>query len=167
MTNKLYYSWSQIEGACLDIVRQLAADNWKPDYIVGITRGGAVPAVLISQYTGIQMKPLEVSLRDNGDCTTDCGMAEDAFNRKQILVVDDINDSGATIAWIKDDWMQSTMPDHVSWETIFGSNVRFATVFTKASSKETVEYSVEEVKDSTWVVFPWEDFWRNDVRFNN
>jgi hypothetical protein len=103
---KVYYSWSQIEGACLDIARQLQQDNWRPDYIVGITRGGAVPAVLLSQYMGIPMRPLQVSLRDGGDCVSDLGMAEDAFGcvpneirestgtfvdpayRKKILIVD-------------------------------------------------------------------------------
>jgi hypothetical protein len=38
-----------------------------------------VPAILLSQYTGIPMRPLQVSLRDSNDCVSDLGMAEDAF----------------------------------------------------------------------------------------
>ena len=64
---KIYYSWSDINGAVIDIARQLQQENWKPDYIVGITRGGAIPAVMLSQYLGIPMRPLQVSLRDGGD----------------------------------------------------------------------------------------------------
>ena len=88
---KIYYSWSQIEGACLEIARQLQQDNWRPDYIVGITRGGAVPSILLSQYIGIPMRPLEVSLRDGGNCTSDLGMAEDAFG---CVPSDDRGESG-------------------------------------------------------------------------
>ena len=39
-------------------------DNWRPDYIVGITRGGNVPATIISNMTGIS-EALKVSLRDD------------------------------------------------------------------------------------------------------
>jgi len=180
---KVYYSWSQIEGACLDIARQLQQDNWRPDYIVGITRGGAVPAVLLSQYMGIPMRPLQVSLRDGGDCVSDLGMAEDAFGcvpsevrestgtfvdpayRKKILIVDDINDQGSTIAWIKQDWPSGCHPDHDFWNHVWGGNVRFATLTNNMASKETVDYSVWEVnkaEEDCWLVYPWEEFWHND-----
>jgi len=84
---KVYYTWQQVEGACLDIARQMHSHYWRPDYIVGITRGGLVPANLLSQYTGIKMNSLDISLRDGGDCVSNLGMAEDAFNGKNILIV--------------------------------------------------------------------------------
>ena len=34
-------------------------DNWRPDYIIGITRGGNVPATIISNMTGILVKHLK------------------------------------------------------------------------------------------------------------
>jgi len=52
---KVYYSWKDVQGAVLEIARQLHQDNWRPDYIVGITRGGLIPANLLSQYTGVKM----------------------------------------------------------------------------------------------------------------
>ncbi len=52
---KVYYSWRQVEGAVLEITRQMSIDNWRPDYIVGITRGGATPAILLSQYLNVPM----------------------------------------------------------------------------------------------------------------
>jgi hypoxanthine phosphoribosyltransferase len=177
---KIYYSWSLIEGACLDIARQLQKDNWRPDYIVGITRGGAIPAVLLSQYLGIPMKPLQVSLRDGGDCVSDCGMAEDAFgyvskeirefdhipcnveSAKNILIVDDINDQGSTIAWIKQDWESGCMPDSDRWDYVWNNNVRFATLTNNLASKESVDYSVWEVnkaEEDCWLVYPWEEYW--------
>ena len=125
---KVYYTWQQVEGACLDIARQMSAHNWKPDYIVGITRGGLVPANLLSQYTGIKMSSLDVSLRDGGDCVSNCSMSEDAYEGKRILVVDDINDQGSTVAWIKKDWQSSCLPGETQWQHVWGDNVRFAAV---------------------------------------
>jgi len=170
---KIYYNWNQIQGACLDIARQLQQDNWRPDYIVGITRGGAIPAVLISQYLDVPMNALKVSLRDSSDTESNTWMAEDAygyngpvgFHEKNILVVDDINDTGATIAWIKEDWQSSCLPNDDRWNCVWGHNVRFATLTNNMASKETVEYSVWEVnkaEEDCWLVYPWEDFWRND-----
>jgi hypoxanthine phosphoribosyltransferase len=172
--NKIYYSWKQVQGAVLEIARQMSQDdNWKPDYIVGLTRGGLIPAVLLSQYTGVPMKSLDVSLRDGGDCVTNCGMAEDAygFNAaakdgdplcKNILIVDDINDQGSTIAWIKRDWEDACLPGDERWNHVWGQNVRFATLTNNLASKEDVDYSVWEVnkaEEDCWLVYPWEDFW--------
>ena len=166
---KIYYSWKDVEGACLDIARQVVASQWRPDYIVGITRGGAIPAVMLSQFFNIPMRPLQVSLRDGGDCVSDLGMAEDAFGHdedpKNILIVDDINDQGSTIAWIKQDWPSGCFPDHNQWTKTWGHNVRFATLTNNMASKETVDYSVWEVnkaEEDCWLVYPWEEFWRND-----
>ena len=160
---KIYYTWQQVEGACLDLSRQLVQDKWYPDYIVGISRGGLMPANLISQYLDIPMATLMVSLRDGGIKVSDCGMAEDAYNGQNILVVDDINDQGSTIAWIKQDWQSSALPDDPKWKDIWGQNVRFATLTNNLSSKEEVDYAYWEVnkaEEDCWLVYPWEEFWK-------
>jgi hypoxanthine phosphoribosyltransferase len=166
---KIYYSWKDVEGACLNLARQVITSQWRPDYIVGITRGGAIPAVMLSQFFDVPMRPLQVSLRDGGECVSDLGMAEDAFGHeedpKNILIVDDINDQGSTIAWIKKDWPSGCFPDHNQWTKTWGHNVRFATLTNNIASKETVDYSVWEVnkaEEDCWLVYPWEEFWRND-----
>jgi len=168
---KIYYTWRQVQGACLDIAKQINASNWRPHYIVGITRGGSIPAVLLSQYMGIPMQSLDVSLRDGGTTVSNLGMAEDAFGStredgfppsKNILIVDDINDQGSTIAWIKEDWQSGCLPDDERWNYIWGQNVRFATLTNNLASKESVDYSVWEVnkaEEDCWLVYPWEEFW--------
>ena len=160
---KIYYTWQQVEGACLDLARQIYTSNWRPDYIVGIGRGGLIPANLLSQYTGVKMCSLDISLRDGGDTVSNCGMADDAYDGKNILVVDDINDQGSTIAWIKQDWRSSALPSHIRWDNdIWHKTVRFATLTNNLASKEEVDYSVWEVnkaEEDCWLVYPWEDFW--------
>jgi len=166
---KIYYNWKQVQGACIELARQLQQDNWKPDYIVGITRGGAVPAILLSQYLGIPMRPLQVSLRDGQGCVSDLGMAEDAYGvdeaAKNILIVDDINDQGSTITWIKQDWPSGCFPDDAVWNSVWGNNVRFAVLTHNLASQADVDYyawEVNKAEDDCWLVYPWEDFWHNE-----
>ena len=176
MIKKHYYNWQDVERMCVSIVNQMYADNWKPDYIVGITRGGNVPATIISNMTGIRCEALKVSLRDGETGKTGDSMlwmAEDAFGyndgtkvtagplEKKILIVDDINDTGATFNWIIEDWKQGCLPNDPKWDNVFGNNVRFATLTDNLSSdfNSTISYSCHDVnkaEEDVWLVYPWE-----------
>lgn len=168
MTVKRKVSWDEFQGLVAKICRDIANSNWRPDYIVGITRGGLLPAVMISQYFNIPCEALKVSLRDHGGenpTESNLWMAEDAFNGKNILIVDDINDTGATINWIIDDWPSGCYPDNTRWENdVWNVNVRFATVFDNLASEcyLKVDYSAEEInkaENPVWIDFPFEDWW--------
>jgi hypoxanthine phosphoribosyltransferase len=139
-------------------------DNWQPDYIVGLTRGGLVPANMLSQYLDIPMHTLKVSLRDdNFDPESNLWMAEDAYEGKNILVVDDINDTGTTLNWIKEDWPSGCLPNDERWESTWGTNVRFAVLVDNQDSKfHNIDYSgidINKAEEDVWVVFPWENWW--------
>lgn len=58
-------SQSEVKGFVLEILRSMQADAWVPDYIVGINRGGLVPANMISQYLDIRLVTLDVSFSTN------------------------------------------------------------------------------------------------------
>ena len=183
MIKKKFYSWNDVERMCNNIVLQMYYDNWKPDYIVGITRGGNVPATIISNMTGIRCEALKVSLRDDEiGPESNCWMAEDAYGyddkdyydpamghnktseekRKKILIVDDINDTGATFNWIMQDWQAGCLPNSDSWNRIWGNNVRFATLTDNMASEVLVpiSYSCHEInkaEEDVWLVYPWEN----------
>lgn len=167
MTQTVNYSWAEIENMCVDLVMKMYRDNWKPDYIVGLVRGGNVPATILSHLINVPAYSLKVSLRgDEVDAETNCWMAEDAYGYTSessepynILVVDDINDTGATIDWVKNDWKSSCLPNDAKWDTIWGGNVRVATLVNNTASDVHVDYTavtINKVIDSRWIVFPWE-----------
>ena len=147
---KLYLSNRDIEKGVHNVIKQMYADNWRPDYIVGITRGGLIPAVLMSHLTGIKMHTLDVRLRDGNEQESNCWMAEDAFGifqmggtyeDKKILILDDINDSGATFQWIKEDWPAGCHPNEHRWDKVWHKNVRFAAIVNNLASPFNIDYT--------------------------
>jgi len=186
---KIYYTDADVCEWVHTIMRDMYKDLWRPDYIVGLTRGGLTPALMLSHYLNIPMKSLDVRLRDGDERVSNLGMAEDAFgwvppswgegghqglgnnnafdytiHAKNILIVDDINDTGATLNWIKDDWRSGCLPMHVRWENVWGHNVRTAVLVDNQTSEfSNIDYSgiqINKHNDPCWIVFPWEEWWR-------
>jgi uncharacterized protein len=193
--NKLKITQREVTGLVGKICRELAIGSWRPDYIVGITRGGLLPAVMISHYFNIPMHTLSVSLRDSAtgpesnlwmaedalgprtrerivDDADDIGgilqaassLLEEGSTYKNILIVDDINDTGATINWIMKDWRSSCFPNDDSWDEVWNQNVKFAVVVDNLASQCEVkmDYAAMEVnkaENNVWIDFPWEDWW--------
>ena len=177
MTKKVYYNNRTVKNWIFEIIQQINADNWRPDCVVGITRGGLVPAVMLSHWYNVSLHTVKISLRDFvEDTESNLWLPEMAFGhvnydpmcsgdgRKNMLIVDDINDSGATFQWLVNDWQSSCLPSDSRWKDVWNNNVKFATLINnEASDFKTVDYtglSINKVDDPIWCVLPWEEFWR-------
>ena len=172
--NKLVITQPELTGLVSRLCRDIIISGWKPDYVVGITRGGLIPAVMISYYLNVPCETLKVSLRDSEHGPeSNLWMAEDAFgyNReegkpmaKNILIVDDINDTGATFNWIINDWKSSCLPNDERWNHTWNQNVRFAVLVDNLASKceyamDYVGMEINKSENDVWVDFPYEDWW--------
>lgn len=162
---KIKYTWADLDRDIQILALEIALSGWMPDYIVGVVRGGCVPAVMLSHLLRVPMWALKVSLRDNIDCESNGWMAENAFGYgidqpKNILVVDDINDSGATFQWIQQDWTASCLPNDPLWATIWGNSVKFAVLHHNEGSRfKNTDYAANWINKSEqdiWIVYPWE-----------
>jgi hypoxanthine phosphoribosyltransferase len=156
---KVYWTNEDVLRWLDSIVQQMIDDDWTPDYIVGVARGGLVPAVMLSHYFKVPLHVLSVSFRDNANHNLSKlpAVAEELF-WPAALVVDDINDSGKTLSYIQS-----------NWSTGLGlpcQNVHYAVLLNKKSSSfKDVDYCGRvlnsfrsEVLDTDWHVFPWEQY---------
>jgi len=133
------------------VAAALEADRWKPDHIVGIGRGGLVPAAYLSHRTGISLLSVDYSsgvpsfaeeLMEKLALATRAG--------RTILLVDDINDSGSTI-----EALLKSLIDHGAEERC----VRVAVLIDNLRSRAKVDYrsrTIDRSSDKRWFVFPWE-----------
>ena len=149
MIKKHYYSWQDIETMCMSIVKQMYIQNYMPDYIVGITRGGNIPATILSNMLDIPCEAIKVSFR-NDDRVYKGHLLSQKIMDQNILIVDDINDTGATFKWIWNNWKLEKL-----------HKVKFASLTENLSSDfGNVDFHVHEVnkaEEDVWLVYPWEN----------
>ncbi len=144
---KKYITWKKIETQTKSLIKQMDKDNFKPEMVWGLVRGGCIPAILISQHYNIPMQTWHMSLRDHEYYNFNPKW-DDYWSSKHSLIVDDINDSGNTIALAKEHTQQY-------------SQVRYAVLQHKETSTQEIDYYAEKIgklKKDEWIVYPWEEW---------
>jgi hypothetical protein len=150
--NKLWYTWEEMRRDVNVLARDIVLNNFDPVVIVGLSRGGLTPGVMLSHWFKKPFKSVASALRDFPEW-------EDYLPRptdKRVLIVDDICDSGETFHKIKDHLIKNAN----------GVDVRFATLWWNNECNFEPTYYVKEIaKDSTntWIHFPWEQWWNAPV----
>jgi hypothetical protein len=130
----------------------LAADrDWQPTFLIGIGRGGLVPAVFLSHATGLPTLSCDLStgVRDFADDVL-VRLAARTQAGERLLFVDDINDSGRTIGLLRETLAQAGAAQGA---------IRFATLIDNVGSTQRIDYRARTLDRSTtkdWFVFPWE-----------
>ena len=141
-------SWDQFHRDARALAWRLAGINsgqWKA--IVCITRGGLVPAAIISRELGIRVIET-VSVASYHDYTSQGELAvlkevtptllENGG--ESVLIVDDLTDTGKTAAIVR-----AMMP-----------KAHFAAVYAKPKGRPMVDTFITEVSQDTWIYFPWD-----------
>jgi xanthine phosphoribosyltransferase len=116
--------------------------------LVGITRGGLVPAAIVARELGLRVIETVCIESYNDDKTQGQlrvlkGVSDSVAklgDGKGVLVVDDLVDTGATARLVRD------MLPHA----------HFATVYAKPLGRPLVDTFITEVSQDTWIYFPWD-----------
>ena len=152
MSKKLWYKWDEMRRDVNTLCRTISLDKFDPQVIVGLSRGGLTPGVMMSHWMQRPFKPIKTSLRDYPEW-------EDYLPKKtddRVLIVDDICDSGETFQRISD----------FIKERGVGVEVRFASLWWNNEVDFEPHYYVQECAKDTegiWIHFPWEHWWNAPV----
>jgi len=133
------------------VAQAVREGGWMPDFVIGIGRGGLVPAVYLSHALNVHMLSIDHSSKVPGFADELLGkVAAKSADGVRLLFVDDINDSGGTIADIRRLLIENGCDT---------GKVRFAVLLDNIRSKVEVDYRAERIDrtdDKRWFVFPWE-----------
>ncbi|MFZ1024523.1 MAG: phosphoribosyltransferase [Thermoplasmata archaeon] len=148
--------WAEVEGWADRIDAQIRERDHIPDALVGLTRGGWVPARLLADRLGIK-RIISLRLQHWGVTATPSGKAELTEGLSapvaglKVLIVDDITDTGESL---------ELATRHVTQSG--AARVESATCLHIAHSKFVPTYFAEEIpRDQwVWVVFPW-NYWED------
>ena len=151
------YDYDEFRAGINHIAETITTSGWTPDYIVGIVRGGAIPAVYLSHALKLPLVTVAWSTRDKtifGN-ESNCWIPEDIMDGKKVLIVDDIVDGGETIRELLEDWQKSV----AGLGPLNKENIKIATMWYNSSQDIVVDFYhkvIDRNEDTRWVVFPWE-----------
>ncbi|MDH4212983.1 MAG: phosphoribosyltransferase [Candidatus Thorarchaeota archaeon] len=145
----LILSWQDVYNLTLQLSERIVTSGYRPDIIVGIARGGWIPARILSDV--LYMESLQ-NIRI--EYYTDVGVKgkepkitqplTGSLEGQSVLIVDEIADTGDSL---------HHAINHV--RSLGVEEQRSAVIHLKPTSHVTPDYFM--VQTSSWVVYPWEN----------
>jgi xanthine phosphoribosyltransferase len=143
-----HISWDQIHRDARALAWRLdgkGPDNGAWKAVVGITRGGLVPAMIVARELDIRVvDTISVKSYNHQDRAEakviKAPQADVMGDGEGILIVDDLVDTGKTLELVR-----ALYP-----------KAHFATVYAKPQGRPMVETFITEVSQDTWIFFPWD-----------
>lgn len=143
MIDQLNYSWESLSLDIKKISNEILEQIWLPDYVVGIKRGGLVPATMLSHSLKVPLEIITCKLRGELE-EFDLSFIEKNLDKK-ILLVDDICDSGKTFKKI--------------FEKVKNIKAKTCVMFYNTNQSIKIDFMARKLDrnlDKRWVIFPWE-----------
>lgn len=139
------YSFQEFDEDIHYLVKQIEQSSKKYDYVVGIKRGGLIPAVCISNALKVPLYSLSWSTRDFP--YSDTRNSALAPNSK-ILLVDDLCDSGKTLIGIKELYSFCNIDTAVLLYNVDQTHIPnyYAKEFSRKEQKEFIDFWWEDYK---------------------
>lgn len=149
--NKMNIPMFSIVSMCTALHTQITKDQFKPDLLIGLARGGLIPLGFLAgepNFNNRNTRTINLeSYSDEGkksNLRLTCAMRAEDFPGSSLLVIDDLTDSGDSLAFVMSK-LKELRPE---------AQIKTAVLFYKAHSKIKPDYYVEMT--DKWVVFPWE-----------
>ena len=139
--NKIYLDYDDVLSMCHNIAYDVS--KIKPDLIVGITRGGLLPALHLSHALDRPMMTISWQTRDAANCEHNVAIQHMIDTGSTVVFVDDINDTGRTFSEISKAY-HCDRP-----------NVHFISLVQKLETRYPATAALT-LSDDRWIVFPWE-----------
>lgn len=158
---KLFVTARQLNIDSVRLGRMVWADGFRPDFLIGIWRGGTPPGIIIHEFLRMKgIEPYHTTIKTQsyqgmrrGDGGVEIKGLEHVIDvveaDHQLLLIDDVFDTGHTMAAII-----ATIRERARRNC---PDCRIATVYYKPERNETdiqPDYFVLETND--WIVFPHE-----------
>lgn len=141
-------TWEQIYTLLLNLSDQIKRARFRPDIIVGVSRGGWPPARILSdllenpELANVKTEfYLDVAKTKSEPVITQ--PVSVTVQGKRVLIVDDIADTGSSLRLVRSHLKEQSAAD-----------VKIATIYYKPWSVVKPDWYERETKH--WVVFPWE-----------
>ena len=140
-------SWNKNYEYLIRLVKRITESGFKPDIIVGISRGGLIPSRIISDLLDnpnlasirVEFYKYSKKKRNKPKITQPISTS---IEGKKILLVDDVADSGKSLQLVYEHLLNKA------------KEIRTLTIFYKPWSSILPDYYVKETR--AWIVFPWE-----------
>jgi len=148
-TDQIFYSWNDFDDDMELLTNHIRSTKWIPDYIVGVKRGGLIPAIKLSHIFNKPLIMMSCQLRDHTDNEVRLYEVEEIPKDKNILIVDDICDSGITLKKIVDQLCIEGF-----------SKIRTCSLIFNTSQDFPIDYPGRDIDrkiDDRWILFPWEN----------
>lgn len=142
-TQKQIISWDDIKRDSVILAEKIRSEFTVPDRILAVTRGGLIPAALVTRALGIKRIEtigLESYHGKRQDEAMNVLKNADPDFLKDTLVIDDLVDTGKTFEWLR---------PHTQ-------NCIFATLYAKPKGAPFSDCFIREFGQDVWVDFPWE-----------
>jgi len=156
MSDKLYLTYNQIQ----DVVRNLAikSDEFNADLIIAIGGGGLIPARILQTYQKLPIYTVTLKSYSQGSTESQGNIIvkqwldnPDIIRNKRVLIVDEIHDTGATIAYCVKK-INVSDPEAVAVGVVHWKNREKS-----IGIHSTIPFYVGRNVPNKWVVYPWEE----------
>lgn len=151
------YTLGRMERDLFKIQEQIEKSGTKFDEIVGLARGGVIPATLLSYRLDLPLKLIDWSFRDHKrvDWNSIDNVAFKIYSGRKYLIVDDILDSGATLSKFYQALDTSATGSKLTLPSLA---VLVSNLYPEFDIRPTYYgRTINRNEDKEWVNFWWED----------